>query len=165
MLGAAIHPRLRYRVVRIGRMDGKTWLENAILYPAHKKFFLRCRAVKSANVTALICHTGKSHAKNGRNVVFQAFPAGQIVPCPGLRIALNACMTGTAHSKGSGIWKSLMDGFLGQLAHEVAHDRLDLPDRSPFSLKEHAGILIHKPFVFAVVIPDGSHTVRQEIFL
>lgn len=121
-LAVAVHPRLCYRVVNVGGMNGKSGLENTILNPAHKQFRFRGRSVKTADVTALVGYTGHTHAQNSGNVVFQRIPASQIIPCPGLRISLNPAVTGTAHNVRTCVVKGFMHGFICNVAHNVGHN-------------------------------------------
>ena len=62
-------------------------------------------------------------------------------------------MSGPAHGKRTNRWIVLRHRFIGQLAHEVAHNRLHRTDRAAFSLKIYSGVLVYHGIVFAVIVP------------
>ena len=43
--------------------------------------------------------------------------------CPGLCVPLDAAVSGTAYNIRTGIVKGLMNGFIGDVAHNVGHHR------------------------------------------
>ena len=61
---------LMKEIVRVWiNMDGETGLENALLHPAHKQFFLRRGPGKAADIRSFIRLPRKTHSGDGRNVV------------------------------------------------------------------------------------------------
>ena len=160
-----IHPGFRHGVVRIGGMNGEPGHENTVLHPAHKELRLRRRAVEASHIAALIGHSRKAHSQHGGDIVLQRLPAGQIITGPHLGIALNARMAGAADREGAKLWVVLRDGLIGQLAHEIAHDRLQIADGAALALVVYTAVLVHHGVILAVVIPDGFAAVLQQIIL
>ena len=162
LLFVAVHPRLGNGVVGVGRMDGEARLEDAVLHPAHKQLTLRRGAEETADVAAVVGNAAERHAQDRSNVVFQGIPAGQVVTGPDLCIPLDTGVTGTADREGTAVGVIFLDGLVGQLAHQVAHDRLHRADRAALTLKIDLGVLINKGIILAVVVPDGAAAVLEQ---
>ncbi len=159
LLFVAVHPGLRDGIVRVRGVDREAGHEDPVLHPSDKELSLRCRAKEAAHIRADIGNAGEAHAQHGRDVVLQGLPAGQVVPGPHLGVALNAGMTGAADGERAHLRVVLLDRLIRELAHDVAHDGLEVPDRAALSLKEDLRILVHQAVVLAVVIPDGLTAV------
>ena len=140
-------------------------MEDAVLHPAHKELGLRRDAVEAADVAAVVGHAAEGHAQNRGNVVFQGVPVGQVVTGPDLRIALDAGVAAAADREGAAFGVVLLDGLVGQLAHQVAHDRLHRADGAALALKVDLGVLVDHAVVLAVVVPDGAAAVLEQIVL
>src|SRR5699024_7104928 len=102
--------------------DGEAGLEDGVLHPAQEKFGFGARAVETADVAALVRHSGQAHAEDGRDVAAQGLPRRGVVSRPGLRIALDPGMTGAAHDEGAQVRVGRPDRVLADLAHEGRHD-------------------------------------------
>ena len=162
LLFVAVHPRLGNGVVGVGRMDGEARLEDAVLHPAHKQLTLRRGAEETADVAAVVGNAAERHAQDRGNVVFQGIPAGQVVAGPDLCIPLDAGVTGTADREGTAVGVIFLDGLVGQLAHQVAHNRLHRADCAALTFKIDLGVLINKGIILAVVVPDGAAAVLEQ---
>ena len=162
LLFVAVHPRLGDGVVGVRGVDGEARLEDAVLHPAHEQFALRRGAEEAADVAAVVGHAAERHAQDRSNVVFQGIPAGQVVTGPDLRIALDARMTGTADRERAAVGVILLDSLVGQLAHQVAHDRLHRANRAALALKVNLCVLVNEGVILAVVVPDGTAAVFQQ---
>ena len=165
LLFVAVHPRLGDGVVGVRGVDGEARLEDAVLHPAHKQLTLRRGAEETADVAAVVGNAAERHAQDRSNVVFQGIPAGQVVAGPDLCIPLDAGVTGTADREGTAVGVVFLDGLVGQLAHQVAHDRLHRADRAALALKIDLGVLINKGIILAVVVPDRAAAVLEQRIL
>src|SRR5699024_8174556 len=101
---------------------------------------------------------------NSGYIIFQRVPAGKVVPCPGLGIALDAAVSGTAYNVRPCISKSLMDCFPGNMTHDIGHYRFQLADSAALSFKAAAAVLINEAVILAVIIPYRAGAVFQNIF-
>ena len=74
-------------------------------------------------------------------------------------------MSGPAHGKRANRWIVLRHRFIGQLAHQVAHNRLHRTDRAAFSLKIYSGILVYHGIVFTVIVPYRLAAILDQTLL
>ena len=70
LLLVRVHPRFRYRIVRVGRVDGKSRHKDTVLHPADEKFRFRRNTVETSDIAAVVCDSGESHSQNGCDIVF-----------------------------------------------------------------------------------------------
>ena len=154
-----IHPGFGYRIVRVHGVHGKPGLENAVLHPSYHQLSFRGRSVKASDISALVGNAGQAHAQDGGYVILKRLPAGQVIPCPGLGIPLDSCVSGTADDEWPGIIKGFPHGLRRYMAHDVSHGSLHLAYGSPFSLKITAAVFINQAVIFAVIVPHraGPH--------
>ena len=151
----AVHPGLGDGVVVAGRVDGEPRLEDAVLHPADEQFFFRGGAVEAADVRALVGLAGQAHAGDDGDVVAQGLPAGKVVAAPGLGVLLDARRAAAADDVGAGFGVVLHHGLGAHLAHQGAHQGLELADGAALAVKVAAGVLVQQAVVLAVVVPDG----------
>ena len=149
------HPRLGDGVIVGGGVDGEAGLEDAVLHPAHEQFLGGCGAGKAADVRALVGLAGQTHAGDDGDIVLHALPAGIVVAAPGLGVALDAGAAAAADHVGACLGVVLHHGIGTHLAHQGAHDRLQLADGAALAVKIAGAVLVHQAVVLAVVVPDG----------
>ena len=136
-------------------MDGEASLEDAVLHPAHEQLLGGCGAGKAADVRALVGLAGQTHAGDDGDIVLQALPAGVVVAAPGLSVALDAGAAAAADHVGACLGVVLHHGIGTHLAHQGAHEGLQLADGAALAVKIADAVLVHQAVVLAVVIPDG----------
>ena len=71
-------------------------------------------------------------------------------------------MTRAADREGAAVGVVFLDGLVGQLAHQVAHDRLHRADGAALALKVDLRVLIDEGVILAVVVPDGAAAVLEQ---
>ena len=163
--GFLVHKRLCYRIVAVCGIDTESRLENTVLNPAKKKFCLRSRTCKTADITAGIGNTGHSHAHNGGNVKFHRTPVCQIISVPNLSITLDSCESGPVNNVGTFFRIYLSQGFLCRISHHIGMNNFQLCHGSAHALKFTERISVLNAVILTVVVPYRLGTFFQQRFL
>ena len=136
-------------------MDGEAGLEDALLHPADEQLLGGSGAGKAADIRALIGLAGEAHAGDDGDVVLQGLPAGVVIAAPGLRVALDAGAAAAADHIGTSLGIVFHNRVCTHLAHQGAHNGLQLSDGAALAVKVADVVLIHQTVILAVVVPDG----------
>ena len=152
---AAEHPGLGHGVIVGSGVDGEAGLEDALLHPADEQLLGGSGACKAADICALIGLAGKAHAGDDGDIVLQGLPAGVVITAPGLRVALDAGTAAAADHIGTSLGIVFHNRVCTHLAHQGAHNGLQLSDGAALAVKVADVVLIHQTVILAVVVPDG----------